>query len=59
MPGQSKKIREELGLYTTVGIGDNPVQAKLALDIYAKHTRDFIGEIHYETVPKKYGRLVI
>lgn len=48
-----KKIREELGLYTTVGIGDNPVQAKLALDIYAKHTSDFIGEIHYETVSQK------
>ncbi|VDG19440.1 excinuclease ABC subunit A [Lactobacillus paracollinoides] [Lactiplantibacillus mudanjiangensis] len=43
-------IRHELGLYTTVGIGDNPVQAKLALDLYAKHTQDLIGEIHYDTV---------
>lgn len=46
-------IRRELGLYTTVGIGDNPVQAKLALDIYAKHQADLIGEIHFETVPQK------
>lgn len=47
-----KTIRNRLGLYTTVGIGDNPVQAKLALDNYAKHNRDLIGEIHYETVPE-------
>ena len=33
-----KKVRSKLGLYTTVGIGDNPVQAKIALDIYAKHS---------------------
>lgn len=46
-------VRKELGLYTTVGIGDNPVQAKIALDVYAKHTQDLIGEIHYETVPQK------
>lgn len=47
-----KTVRKRLGLYTTVGIGDNPVQAKIALDVYAKHTLDFIGEIHYKTVPK-------
>ncbi|WP_283679182.1 Y-family DNA polymerase [Lentilactobacillus sp. Marseille-Q4993] len=48
-----KTVHDELGLYLTVGIGDNPVQSKLALDIYAKHTPDFIGEIHYSTVPEK------
>lgn len=48
-----KTIRQKLGLYTTVGIGDNPVQAKLALDNYAKHNHELIGEIHYETVPDK------
>ncbi|EEI20312.1 DNA polymerase IV [Lentilactobacillus hilgardii] len=47
-----KTVRKRLGLYTTVGIGDNPVQAKIALDVYAKHTPELIGEIHYETVPK-------
>ena len=35
-----KTVRQELGLYTTVGIGDNTVQAKLALDIYVKHNQD-------------------
>ncbi|PRO95244.1 excinuclease ABC subunit A [Lactiplantibacillus pentosus] len=48
-----KKIRQQIGLYTTVGIGDNPVQAKLALDNYAKPNHELIGEIHYETVPDK------
>jgi DNA polymerase V len=46
-------VRRELGLYTTVGIGENPVQAKIALDIYAKHDADLIGEITYKTVPSK------
>ncbi|WP_057769047.1 Y-family DNA polymerase [Lactobacillus selangorensis] len=46
-------VRHRLGLYTTVGIGDNPLQAKIALDIYAKHADDLIGEIHYRTVPQK------
>lgn len=48
-----KTVRKRLGLYTTVGIGDNPVQAKIALDIYAKHDPELMGEIHYETVPDK------
>ncbi len=48
-----KTVKDKLGLYTTVGIGDNPVQAKIALDVYAKHAKDFIGEIHYNTVPDK------
>ncbi|ANZ60955.1 Y-family DNA polymerase [Secundilactobacillus paracollinoides] len=43
-------VRQELGLYTTIGIGENPVQAKIALDIYAKHNRDLVGEITYDTV---------
>ncbi|HAT55084.1 MAG TPA: excinuclease ABC subunit A [Lactobacillus sp.] len=46
-------VRKELGLYVTIGIGDNPVQAKIALDVYAKHTHDLIGEIHYKSVPEK------
>lgn len=47
------KVRKKLGLYTTVGIGDNPLQAKIALDIYAKHNPELIAEIHYQTVPEK------
>lgn len=46
-------VRHELGLYTTVGIGENPVQAKIALDVYAKHESSLIGEISYATVPEK------
>ncbi|USS91016.1 Y-family DNA polymerase [Fructilactobacillus carniphilus] len=48
-----REIKRRLGLYVTVGIGDNPVQAKLALDLYAKHNRNLIGELHYEDVPTK------
>lgn len=46
-------VRSELGLYTTVGNGENPVQAKIALDIYAKHDDNLIGEITYRNVPSK------
>ncbi|WP_174520176.1 Y-family DNA polymerase [Levilactobacillus senmaizukei] len=42
------RVRRELGLYTTVGIGENPVQAKLALDLQAKHDHDLIGRLTYE-----------
>ncbi|TGD22833.1 Y-family DNA polymerase [Companilactobacillus suantsaicola] len=48
-----RTVRKRLGLYTTVGIGDNPVQAKIALDIYAKHDPELMGEIHYSTVREK------
>ncbi|WP_244445007.1 Y-family DNA polymerase [Oceanobacillus jeddahense] len=53
----AKKIQRdvwrELGLVLTVGIGDNPLLAKLALDHQAKHDeqRGFIGEWRYEDVP--------
>ena len=30
------KVRRQLGLYTTIGVGENPFQAKLALDNFAK-----------------------
>lgn len=46
-------IRHKYGLYTTVGIGRNPLQAKLALDIYAKHDHNLIGELSYGTFGKK------
>ncbi|WP_218672721.1 Y-family DNA polymerase [Oceanobacillus timonensis] len=46
-------VWRELGLVLTVGIGDNPLLAKLALDHQAKHdeTNGFIGEWRYEDVP--------
>ncbi|HEY4399928.1 MAG TPA: Y-family DNA polymerase [Lactobacillaceae bacterium] len=46
-------IHAQTGLYTTVGIGDNPMLAKVALDLYAKKEPSMIGEIHFETVPEK------
>lgn len=47
------QVKTELGLITTVGLGNNPLQAKIALDIYAKHNREFIGVITNNTVQKK------
>lgn len=48
-----KQVRAEIGIYVTVGIGDTPVLAKLALDIEAKHAKNLIGIWHYEDVPQK------
>ncbi|PWG00332.1 Y-family DNA polymerase [Levilactobacillus bambusae] len=48
-----QQIYQELGLYTTVGVGENPVQAKLALDLYAKHDPNRIGQIKYDTVAER------
>ena len=47
------KVFEETGIFTTVGIGDNPLLAKLALDNEAKHNRDMKAEWRYEDVPEK------
>ncbi|WP_125712178.1 Y-family DNA polymerase [Companilactobacillus kedongensis] len=47
------EVKKELGLYVTVGIGDNPLLAKFALDIEAKHDYSLIGEWHYEDIPDK------
>lgn len=46
------KVKKELGLYVTVGIGDTIAMAKVALDIQAKHDFDLIGEWHFETLPE-------
>lgn len=47
------EVKEKMGIYLTIGIGDNPLLAKLALDIEAKHNHSLIGEWHYEDVPDK------
>ena len=47
------KVRRQLGLYTTIGVGENPLQAKLALDNFAKKSNDLIGTITYNTVAQK------
>ena len=46
-------VYQETGIYTTVGIGDNPLLAKLALDNEAKHKKDMKAEWRYEDVPTK------
>lgn len=46
-----RDIRNELGLYCTIGIGDNMLLSKLALDNAAKHQKDMIAVWHYEDVP--------
>ncbi len=47
------KVYEETGIYTTVGIGDNPLLAKLALDNEAKHNKNMKAEWRYEDVKTK------
>lgn len=48
-----REIRDKLGLYVTVGMGDNPLLAKLAMDNYAKHNDNMRALIRYEDVPSK------
>lgn len=40
-------------MFCTVGIGDNPLLAKLALDIESKHNSNFRGEWTYQDVQSK------
>lgn len=47
------KVFKETGIYTTVGIGDNPLLAKLALDNESKYNKDMKAEWGYEDVKKK------
>ncbi len=47
------KVFRETGIYTTVGIGDNPLLAKLALDNEAKYNRDMKAEWRYKDVSSK------
>lgn len=46
-------VRARLGLYTTVGIGENSLQDKLALDLFAKHSTDLIGKLSYADFAEK------
>lgn len=48
-----RQILKRTGIYTTVGIGDNMLLAKLALDNEAKKNPDMIAEWRYEDVPTK------
>ena len=46
-------IKEETNLVATAGVGDNFFLAKVALDIYAKHSKDGIAVMRKEDVPDK------
>lgn len=46
-------IYEQVGVRATCGIGSNLYLAKIALDITAKHAKDFIGELDEESYKKK------
>lgn len=47
------KVLAETGLYVSIGIGDNPLLAKLALDVESKHTEDRIAEWTYQDIESK------
>ena len=47
------RVRAETGLYLTIGIGDNPLLAKLALDNDGKNAPGFLAEWRYDDVPSK------
>lgn len=56
-PGQAAmqlrdRIKKEIGLNVTIGIGDNPLLAKLALDNAAKHQKSQIAYWSYESIPE-------
>lgn len=46
-------VHGKTGIYTKVGIGSNPLLAKIALDVEAKKNKDFIAEWRYADVPTK------
>jgi Nucleotidyltransferase/DNA polymerase involved in DNA repair len=50
---------QKLGLILTVGIGDNPLLAKLALDNAAKHRKQhhYIAEWRYQDIPETIWRI--
>lgn len=47
-----KRIKDELGLAVTIGIGDNPLLAKLALDNESKKNPSQIAYWSYESIPE-------
>jgi len=52
-----RRLYKRTGLYCTVGIGDNPLLAKLALDNSAKHTKWMIDEWTYKDVQTKVWKI--
>ena len=52
-----KDVFEQTGIYTTIGIGDNPLLAKLALDNGSKDGKQMFAEWRYEDVPEKLWKI--
>lgn len=50
-------IFKKTGLYVTIGIGDNMLMAKLALDNEAKYNKAFIAEWRYKDIPNTVWKL--
>ena len=48
-----KDVRDTVGIISTCGIGTNLYLAKIALDIFAKHSDDLIGELDEKTYCEK------
>ncbi|SBW29582.1 ImpB/MucB/SamB family protein [Lactococcus lactis subsp. lactis] len=48
-----RTIYHQTRLYVTIGMGDNPLLAKLAMDNYAKHSQNMRALIRYEDVEEK------
>nr|WP_115345465.1 hypothetical protein [Listeria grayi] len=51
-----QEMYKQFRLYCTIGIGDNPLLAKLAMDNEAKHRESGIAYWNYENIPEKSGR---
>ena len=52
-----QEAKEKLGLVLSVGIGDNPLLAKLALDNGAKHSPIFQAQWRYGDIPETVWRI--
>lgn len=48
-----ENVYKDIGVRATCGIGTNLYLAKIALDITAKHAKDFIGELDEESYRRK------
>lgn len=48
-----KEIYDQTSVRSTVGIGENILLAKVAMDIEAKHTKEGVAEWRYQDVPEK------
>jgi DNA polymerase V len=48
-----QEIIDKIGIYTSLGMGDNPLLAKIAMDNEAKNRDDHFAHWRYQDVPEK------